>query len=75
MSKKQTRDYSGKFVVRVPKELHESLVKEAYANGASLNSLVTAKLAIPLKSALDEERNVWVKLARRVLKEWDQNES
>lgn len=74
MSKKQTRDYSGKFVVRVPKELHESLVKEAYANKTSLNSLVTAKLSVPLKHGLEEDRNVWVKLARRILREWKLDE-
>jgi hypothetical protein len=41
-------EYSGKFVVRVGKSLHKSLVEEAQNEGMSLNQLVLAKLAPPL---------------------------
>jgi len=39
------REYSGKFNVRVPKELHRLLAAQAHENGVSLNQLVTQKLA------------------------------
>ena len=35
------KEYSGKFVVRVGKELHKTLVIEALRNGESLNSYCT----------------------------------
>lgn len=38
------RKYSGKFVVRIPPELHRNLVIEAHEQGISLNRLVSAKL-------------------------------
>lgn len=38
------RKYSGKFVVRIPPELHRNLVVEAHEQGISLNRLVSAKL-------------------------------
>jgi hypothetical protein len=44
--------YSGKFIVRVPKSLHMALVKEAEAEGISLNQLVAVKLAVSLKDYL-----------------------
>jgi predicted HicB family RNase H-like nuclease len=37
--------YSGKFVVRVPKTLHQKLAEQADAEGVSLNALVTSALA------------------------------
>lgn len=37
--------YSGKFVVRVPPQLHRQLALEAAENGISLNRFVTSKLA------------------------------
>lgn len=37
--------YSGKFVVRVPKTLHQKLAEQAEADGVSLNALVTSALA------------------------------
>jgi predicted HicB family RNase H-like nuclease len=40
-----TRRFSGRFVVRVPPELHRKLVLEASENNVSLNRLVSAKLA------------------------------
>ncbi len=39
------RRYSGKFVVRVPPDIHRRLVLEAQEAGVSLNRLVSAKLS------------------------------
>ena len=38
------RQYSGKFVVRIPPELHRRLALEAAEAGTSLNRLASAKL-------------------------------
>jgi antitoxin HicB len=38
-------DYSGKFVVRVPKSLHRRLVKAAEREGVSLNQFINVALA------------------------------
>jgi antitoxin HicB len=38
-------DYSGKFVVRVPKSLHRRMVQEAEREGVSLNQLINVALA------------------------------
>jgi predicted HicB family RNase H-like nuclease len=40
-----TRKYSGKFMVRIPPELHRNLVLEAAEEGISLNRLASAKLS------------------------------
>ena len=37
--------YSGKFMVRVPKSLHRDLARRAEAEGVSLNAIVTTSLA------------------------------
>jgi len=39
------RQYSGKFLVRVPPDLHRSLTLEAAEAGISLNRLASAKLS------------------------------
>ena len=39
------RQYSGRFVVRVPPLLHRNLAMEAAEQGVSINRLVSAKLA------------------------------
>ena len=39
------RKFSGKFVVRIPPEIHKRLVIEAEEEGISLNRLVSAKLS------------------------------
>ncbi len=39
------RKYSGKFLVRVPPEVHRHLVIEAAESGVSLNRIASAKLA------------------------------
>jgi len=43
----QTEKYSGKFLTRVPKELHALLAQTAEQQGISLNQLVLYKLARP----------------------------
>lgn len=40
-----TRQYSGKFQVRVPPETHRRLALEAAESGVSLNRLASAKLS------------------------------
>ncbi|KAA9133097.1 type II toxin-antitoxin system HicB family antitoxin [Marinihelvus fidelis] len=39
------RNYSGKFMVRVPPETHRSLATQAAESGVSLNRLVASKLS------------------------------
>ena len=39
------RKYSGKFLVRVPPEVHRTLVERAAEEGVSLNRLISSKLA------------------------------
>jgi len=39
------RKYSGKFMVRIPPEVHRQLALEAAEGGVSLNRLVSAKLS------------------------------
>ncbi len=39
------RKFSGKFVVRIPTEIHRKLVIEAEEEGISLNRLISAKLS------------------------------
>jgi predicted HicB family RNase H-like nuclease len=40
-----TRPYSGKFMVRVPPEVHRMLAIQAAESGVSLNRLISSKLA------------------------------
>ena len=40
-----TRLYSGKFIVRVPPEVHRMLAIQAAESGVSLNRLISSKLA------------------------------
>ncbi len=40
-----TEDYSGKFVVRLPKSLHQRLAMEALQEGVSLNQYTLYKLS------------------------------
>lgn len=42
---KASREYSGRLMLRVPKELHKSLSEAAKANGVSLNQYALYKLA------------------------------
>lgn len=41
------RSYSGKFVVRIPPQVHRALAIKAAEEGISLNRLVSAKLTSP----------------------------
>jgi predicted HicB family RNase H-like nuclease len=41
------RSYSGKFIVRIPPEVHRALAIKAAEEGISLNRLVSAKLTCP----------------------------
>jgi predicted HicB family RNase H-like nuclease len=40
-----TRNYSGKFMVRVPPEVHRALAVQAAESGVSLNRIASAKLS------------------------------
>ncbi len=40
-----TRKYSGKFMVRIPPEVHRNLATQAAESGVSLNRIASAKLA------------------------------
>jgi len=40
-----TRKFSGKFIVRIPPELHRRIAEEAAEEGVSINRLVTSRLA------------------------------
>ena len=40
-----TRKYSGKFMVRIPPEIHRKLAEIAAEEGVSINRLVSARLA------------------------------
>jgi predicted HicB family RNase H-like nuclease len=42
------KETSGRFVVRIPKSLHQTLRIDAKREGVSLNTLATTKLAVPL---------------------------
>lgn len=42
---RQQREYSGKLLVRIPKELHRQLAEAAKENGVSLNQYALYKLA------------------------------
>ncbi len=67
-------DYSGKFVVRVPRSLHRELVEEARRQGTSLNQAINVALArsvgrtVSTRSATEEPGWPGLKTAvRRVL--------
>lgn len=42
---KTQREYSGKLMLRIPKELHKKLAEDAKENGVSLNQYAAYKLA------------------------------
>ena len=41
---KASKEYSGKLLLRIPKELHQQLASDAKANGVSLNQYALYKL-------------------------------
>ena len=51
-----SRRFSGKFVVRVPPELHRRLALEAAEAGVSLNRLVSVRLGAPLPVDFNQAR-------------------
>ena len=50
------RNYSGKFVVRIPPETHRALALRAAEEGVSLNRLVSARLAVTAHTQCHSER-------------------
>ncbi|MCY4281602.1 MAG: toxin-antitoxin system HicB family antitoxin [Gammaproteobacteria bacterium] len=40
-----TRPYSGKFIIRIPPQVHRNLALEAAESGISLNRIISARLA------------------------------
>ena len=52
ISAKGVEDVSGKLVVRMPKSVHAALIKEAKAEGVSMNQLIVAKLSCQLQSVV-----------------------
>jgi hypothetical protein len=65
-------DYSGRFVVRVPKSLHRDLTDAANAEGVSLNAYINTELARSVghptasKSMPVEDNPHWPGLRRAV---------
>lgn len=49
---RQAEEYSGKFVVRVPRSLHRQLAMTAERDGMSLNSYVSTTLAYAVGTAV-----------------------
>jgi antitoxin HicB len=47
-AREPSRDFSGRFVLRLPKSLHRQLAERAEAEGVSLNTLALAALALGL---------------------------
>jgi len=69
------QEYSGKFVVRMPKSLHRALAEAAEQDGVSLNQLVTYLLsgALTLKHASDHNHRLEKKLdflTRHLTERW-----
>lgn len=48
-----TEDFSGHFMVRGPRSLHAALMKEAEAEGVSLNQLCISKLSMQLRAIVN----------------------
>lgn len=42
---KMQKEYSGKLLIRIPKDLHRELAEAAFRNGVSLNQYAAYKLA------------------------------
>ncbi len=58
----QKREYSGKFVVRVPKNLHKELAETAVENGISLNAYINSIFSrhcgvVDTKNSIIEKQN------------------
>lgn len=59
------RVFSGKFMARVPSDLHRRLVIEAAEEGVSLNRLVSQKLAMPRTATVASSQEPAPKPRRR----------
>jgi len=55
-NEKQFKDVSGKFLLRIPKELHKNLIEQASENGVSLNQYVLYLLTKALNQDLTENK-------------------
>jgi predicted HicB family RNase H-like nuclease len=62
------RSYSGKFVTRVPEQLHRALAIEAAEVGVSLNRLVSYKLSMPVSMARRSAKTKGVTTSHNPLK-------
>ncbi len=64
----QRKEKSGRFVVRLPKTVHQKLDIEAKREGVSLNQLAVSKLTVPLAEAVEmpEARDLIVDAFNRV---------
>lgn len=51
---RQVEEYSGKFVVRVPRSLHRQLAITAERDGVSLNAYVSTKLAYAVGASITQ---------------------
>jgi antitoxin HicB len=49
-------EYSGKFIVRIPRSLHRNLVRAAKREGVSLNQYIASLLAAGVQRDLGEEK-------------------
>jgi len=54
---RSTEDYSGRFVVRIPKSLHRELVEMAERDGVSLNTFVNVALGKVTGQTKDTQAN------------------
>jgi antitoxin HicB len=55
---KPAEEYSGKFIVRVPKSLHRELVEIAEREGVSLNAFANVSLAKAVGAKMQEQSSV-----------------
>ena len=67
------QEYSGKFVVRVPKSLHAALAAEAEAEGVSLNQLVVAKLSLQLACSVKSAHRPCVSVSPLLTTDFSRN--
>ncbi len=51
-----TKEFSGKFIVRVPKHLHKKLVEQAKSEGVSLNQFIVSLLSERLATRILKNR-------------------
>ena len=64
-------EYSGKFVLRVPRSLHRDLSEAAEREGVSLNQYVSVALARALGRPNAAQRLTYQRVAEELPKAWD----